>query len=60
MKKEMKEDKRGKVIHVDCNGEIIPDLSKVVLPVDLSREIYNIILRSRERRLESEGTQSEK
>lgn len=36
-----------KVINIDCNGKIIPDLSKVVLPPDLSLEIMNILLKGR-------------
>lgn len=31
------------VKHVDCNGKPIPDISKVVLPLELSIEILNII-----------------
>lgn len=38
------------VTHIDCNGKVIPDISKVVLPLDLSKELYSIILRSNERK----------
>lgn len=31
-----------KVTHVDCNGKPIQDISKVVLPLDLSIEILQM------------------
>ena len=42
-----------KVINVDCNGKLIPDISKVVLPLDLSIELLNAM---REMRDKSETT----
>lgn len=35
-----------KVINLDKNGNVIPDMSKVVLPDELQIKIINIILRS--------------
>ena len=47
--KEKKEKESGKyrVINVDKNGNIIPDISKVVVPEELSREIFRIINKER-------------
>jgi hypothetical protein len=35
-----------KVINIDCDGKIIPDLSKVILPKELSEELFNILRRN--------------
>lgn len=35
-----------KVINVDCNGKLIPDISKVVLPLELSIELLNVLKES--------------
>ena len=42
-----KEQKHYEVINVDKNGKIIPDISKVVLSEELSREIILIMNRGR-------------
>jgi hypothetical protein len=41
--KKKKERKRYEVINRDKNGNIIPDLSKVILSKEVSREIIRIL-----------------
>lgn len=47
--KEKKENGNYRVINVDKNGNIIPDISKVVVPEELTREIIRIINKGRKR-----------
>lgn len=34
-----------KVTNYDMNGKLIPDLSKVIIPEDIQRNIINLILK---------------
>ncbi|MCV2505676.1 hypothetical protein [Melissococcus plutonius] len=54
MPRQTKAIQKFKVINYDANGDIIPDLSKVILPPDLSLAVYNLIIDDqKEKRLET-------
>ncbi|MCV2499640.1 hypothetical protein [Melissococcus plutonius] len=42
MPKQTKAIQEFKVINYDANGKLIPDLSKVILPPDLNRLIFDL------------------
>lgn len=42
-KDDKKKEKKFTVKNYDANGEYIEDISKVVLPLEMSKEIYSII-----------------
>ncbi|BAK21872.1 hypothetical protein [Melissococcus plutonius] len=53
MPRQTKAIQKFKVINYDANSDIIPDISKVILPPDLSLAVYNLIIDDqREKRLE--------
>lgn len=39
-----------KVINLDANGKVIPDLSKVVLPDDMNEFVVRLLLKAEQRK----------